>query len=108
MVSPLIDPDNEDFPADLYVPCESAPDLWFSTSRQVLSEARKICKQQCLVRLACLERALEFEDTPYPRRWGVWGGMFPGERARLARLRNGDNPVSIEVPLEDEEESMYA
>lgn len=49
--------------------------------------AKKICAL-CPIREACLEYALEKEmGTGGASRAGIWGGLSPGARYRLARAR---------------------
>jgi WhiB family transcriptional regulator, redox-sensing transcriptional regulator len=58
--------------------CWNAPPwLMFDPKRSAQRRALALC-QGCPVRQACLDYAL-FYDEPF----GVWGGMTPGERARL-------------------------
>lgn len=59
--------------------------------------AKRICRD-CPVTAQCLEDAMRWEvdehDAPLSRsyRFGVWGGMLPGERAALAK-----GEISLEV-----------
>lgn len=68
------------------------PELWYPdgyTGRALAQaeEARSVCLA-CPVRGACLEDALAYEDGKSKHyRFGVAGGMFPGERAREAYRR---------------------
>ena len=48
--------------------------------------AKAICRQ-CPVRRQCLDTALQFEHRSI--RHGVWGGLTPKERGRLARQSPG-------------------
>jgi WhiB family redox-sensing transcriptional regulator len=64
---------------------EADPELWFPTrddrgdSGELYAEARRICGW-CEVRPECLAHALGRDD-----RYGMWGGLTPKERARLAK-----------------------
>jgi WhiB family redox-sensing transcriptional regulator len=50
-------------------PCRAADaELWFAESPADLELAKMLC-QECPVRAACLEGALERREP-----WGVWGG----------------------------------
>lgn len=57
------------------------PELWFSDIPEETAEAREVC-QGCPERVPCLDWALRTDQ-----RYGVWGGMGPGERRPLARER---------------------
>lgn len=48
------------------------------------SRARRICNR-CPVRAACLDEAMRFESGNAENRHGMFGGLSPDERARLAR-----------------------
>jgi WhiB family transcriptional regulator, redox-sensing transcriptional regulator len=49
--------------------------------------ARRIC-QACPVRALCLEAAMQREgDAGREYRGGLWGGLSPGQRHRLAQRR---------------------
>ena len=66
---------------------ESSPDVFFPDPiRQPMAfKAVQICKT-CTVRLECLDYALRNDE-----RYGIWGGMFPSERAALKKqLRKKD------------------
>lgn len=55
-----------------------------------IEAAKRLC-QQCPAtqRAACLELAMDAEGmAPAESRWGVFGGLEPSERARLARRQN--------------------
>jgi WhiB family transcriptional regulator, redox-sensing transcriptional regulator len=57
--------------------------VFFPSKGEPGTTAKQVC-QACPVAGDCLEFALEFEaDTV--NRFGVWGGMSPGERVRLSR-----------------------
>jgi WhiB family redox-sensing transcriptional regulator len=59
------------------------PELWWPIDfRSLTAElALAICKE-CPVRQACLELAIRNQETA-----GIWGGMWPHERAEYARER---------------------
>lgn len=69
----------------------ASADLWtepprthgWGTGQQKFAIA--ICKQ-CPVRERCLLEALQTEHTDQLR-WGVWGGLTPAERSRIAKWR---------------------
>lgn len=50
-------------------------------SERKVREARAVCRS-CPVRLDCAQHALS-----RPERFGVWGGLTPGERHRIRRSR---------------------
>lgn len=56
-------------------------DLWFSpeVDPAALREAKRLCGE-CPARNPCLQHALEQDE-----RWGVWGGLTTGERARMRK-----------------------
>lgn len=65
--------------------CQSAdPDMFFPDKGVPTSYAAAIC-DTCPVRSECLDYAMELEgDLNRRLREGVWGGLSPAERARLA------------------------
>lgn len=62
-------------PAELFFPDSENP------TEQEYRAAQNICAT-CAHRKPCLRVALNFE-TPDVRRFGVWGGLTPRQRARL-------------------------
>ena len=64
-------------------PCADAdPELFFlEPGGSGLREAKAICAR-CTVQPACLLDALNNGE-----RWGIWGGLTPEERHKLARGR---------------------
>lgn len=57
--------------------------VFFPTAGDTYGYARSYCVR-CPVRTACLEEALDNEaKVPYPRS-GMYGGLTPEERSRLA------------------------
>ncbi len=75
------------------------PEMWFptrasETARNVpassdAGRARLVCAE-CPARAECLVLAMTAEaGTPETLRWGIFGGLGPGERARLARTGSG-------------------
>lgn len=68
---------------DIWHADETSGDLWHAEAK---TEAKKICKELCLVREDCLAYALRTRQTT-----GIWGGLGPRERTnlrkRLARRR---------------------
>lgn len=65
------------------VPCQSAPDLYFSeddsTGSSQLRIARNAC-YSCPVLSQCLAYAIEANEP-----FGVWGGTYASERKKLNR-----------------------
>lgn len=62
------------------------PDAWFpektgTVSAASSSYAKSVCSG-CPVRADCLEYALRHESGVY--RWGIYGGLSPRQRHRLA------------------------
>lgn len=68
------------------------PELFFNDSESGGSyvAARRICAI-CPVRDACLDDAMAFEASNAGRRYGMYGGLTPRERATLA-VRTGIAP----------------
>ena len=71
----------------------SDPDLWMppddAGAEQIAgayAEARRVCAR-CPVRVTCL-RAVMAQESPTAR-YGMWGGLTPGERTTLHRCRTG-------------------
>lgn len=63
------------------------PDVFFKESVEGVRRAKWIC-QQCPVREACLEFAMATDDS---YRYGVFGGLAPGERRKRTgpRVKDG-------------------
>jgi WhiB family transcriptional regulator, redox-sensing transcriptional regulator len=57
------------------------PDLFFPERGASTREAKEVCRG-CVVRLDCLEYALDNAE-----KFGIWGGMSERERRRLRRAR---------------------
>ena len=57
------------------------PDLFFPERGASTREAKEVCRG-CVVRLECLEYALDNAE-----KFGIWGGMSERERRRLRRAR---------------------
>ena len=53
----------------------------------VYQQARKICAR-CPVQNECLEEALELQgNRAQQHRYGMWGGLTPGERTEISKKR---------------------
>ena len=61
----------------------ASPELFFSATPNTDRSARRLC-QECPVRQPCLMTAM-LEEAAEERRFGIFGGLDPGERHRLAR-----------------------
>jgi hypothetical protein len=67
--------------------CRHHPHLdWIEPSPVDVDECRSICGR-CPVQAECLESALKSQEP-----WGIWGGLDPGERQKLARVRDVPSP----------------
>ena len=55
------------------------PDLFFPERGASTREAKEVCRG-CVVRLECLEYALQSDE-----RFGIWGGLSERERRRLKK-----------------------
>lgn len=64
---------------------QTDPEAFFPEKGGSALEAKRICAR-CEVKSECLEYALDRKE-----RFGIWGGMTPGERRRLKRgiMRTG-------------------
>lgn len=62
----------------------SGPDLFYNERGQLdYTKALELCGS-CTVRTECLNYALRCEPVVHGHRLGVWGGLLPLERSRLA------------------------
>lgn len=59
---------------------EVDPDLFFSTDREGIAQAKRVCAT-CPLAAPCLQRALANDEH------GVWGGMSEQERTDLLEKR---------------------
>jgi WhiB family redox-sensing transcriptional regulator len=73
---------------DLDAACrDTDPDVFFIGPGKSTAEARRICLS-CPVRRECLAAALQAEASKSKdERHGIFGGLAPKERHRLARRR---------------------
>lgn len=63
---------------------QTSPDDWFPPKGGSIDRPRAICRQ-CPVRRQCLAYAMEIEAGEAAiHRHGIWGGLTPRQRARLA------------------------
>lgn len=74
------------------VPCQSAPDIYFTDPEQInfyvsTANAVKLC-QSCPVIGECLSYALDNNE-----REGVWGGMSPTMRVKTKRAHRRGSPA---------------
>lgn len=69
---------------------EGEPEWAISKTR----EAKRLCRTKCPVAAECMRYALDNEE-----RWGVWGGLSEGERAR-ARANGGKTTCEKNHPGE--------
>jgi WhiB family transcriptional regulator, redox-sensing transcriptional regulator len=81
--------DEEDWQARAACDGHPEPDIWHAVptsgrAKDLLdfSEAQRVCKTSCEVRLDCLRYALV---TRQPH--GTWGGLASNQRARVRTLR---------------------
>ena len=75
-------------PAAMPLPCEAAPDLFFSERQADADRAKALCRR-CPIREACLAGAIKRREP-----WGVWGGQDftegrPRRYGRAARAEGG-------------------
>jgi hypothetical protein len=62
---------------------DTDPELWFGEDQSMLRNAHRICAS-CPVQIECLRAALAHErDSGITRRWGVYGGLSPSDRAEI-------------------------
>jgi hypothetical protein len=76
----------------IVTPCESNPDLWFTTDEREIEQAKSICRScPIAARNACLRQG--FQADVESRRngnkhgFGVFGGLDPAERNHLWKNR---------------------
>ncbi len=65
------------------------PDLFFPERGASTKEAKEVC-MGCVVRLECLEFALETNE-----KFGIWGGLSERQRRRLRRQRTQSTRTTI-------------
>ncbi|MFI8890548.1 WhiB family transcriptional regulator [Streptomyces paradoxus] len=62
------------------LPCEQAPELWFSETALGVEFAKAACIAECPLLNVCAEHG---QNEPH----GVWGGTSPDDRREAARER---------------------
>ena len=67
------------------------PDSFFPEKGDLATQAKKVCRDRCLVRLKCLVTAVEHNE-----RNCVWGGVSERQRRRLAKLSRDDLLLAID------------
>lgn len=65
----------------------TGPDLWFAIDANSIAAAIAICND-CPVRTDCLRHALTTGEHD-----GIWGGLTPPQRDRVARKRKPGPPI---------------
>lgn len=75
------------------LPCRRQPELWFTDSPAEAEHAKRLC-QQCPIRSACLQGALERQEP-----WGVWGGQLFEDGRIVPRKRPRGRPRKSEGDL---------
>jgi WhiB family transcriptional regulator, redox-sensing transcriptional regulator len=73
-------------PAGLDLPCTDDAELFFAEAPADVETAKALC-QDCRIRAACLEGALERREP-----WGVWGGELLLRGAVVPRKRPRGRP----------------
>ena len=58
-------------------------DLWFRSGQAV--QALALCNNKCPVTAECLAMAMRAERGTLADRFGIYGGLWPRQRAALAR-----------------------
>lgn len=72
------------------LPCTGRSDLFFSNRKTHQTVAKALCRT-CVVKIECLQLALDSETGDRRTTFGVYGGMTPVERVRIKRrLLEGD------------------
>ncbi len=78
-------------------------DLFFSERPDELAQAQAVCLE-CVVRIDCLEVALERNEA-----WGVWGGVIFWDGQPYHRRRGRGRPRRSEqsAPLEADVDALW-
>ncbi|MDG9711122.1 WhiB family transcriptional regulator [Streptomyces sp. DH10] len=74
------------------LPCEQAPELWFSETPLGVEFAKAACRAECSLLNVCAELG---QNEPH----GVWGGTSPSERreAALERRAADENKLNEQI-----------
>lgn len=67
-----------------HLPCEQAPEVWFSPDPNDIQRAKRACSS-CPRRELCLTECLATEELMGQQLKGVHGGLTPRERINLKR-----------------------
>ncbi|MGQ4358521.1 WhiB family transcriptional regulator [Streptomyces sp. SAS_272] len=75
------------------------PEMWFSISKPLTAEAKRLCTQSCPVREECLEAILSREaETAETCRAGIVAGLTGRQRAALDRARRREQGAVKKKP----------
>jgi WhiB family redox-sensing transcriptional regulator len=80
-------------PVGLDLPCTEDPELFFAEAPSDVEAAKALC-QDCRIRAACLDGALERREP-----WGVWGGELLLRGVVVPRKRPRGRPRKAETEL---------
>lgn len=83
---PPVEPDNTWMADAACAQIGPADDYYYPAKGISPEPAKRICLTQCKVREQCLEYALTIERHSSDR-FGIWGGLSPQERDKVARQR---------------------
>jgi WhiB family redox-sensing transcriptional regulator len=75
------------------LPCADDPELFFAEAPSDVEAAKALC-QDCRIRVACLEGALERREP-----WGVWGGELLLRGTVVPRKRPRGRPRKADAEL---------
>jgi DNA-binding NtrC family response regulator len=79
------------------LPCEQAPELWFSEAPLGVEFAKAACRAGCPLLTVCAEVG---QNEPH----GVWGGTSPDDRREAAQERR----ATAESELNDQISALLA
>lgn len=85
-------------PAGHDLPCTGDPELFFAEAPSDVEAAKALC-QDCKIRVACLEGALQRREP-----WGVWGGELLLRGTVVPRKRPRGRPRKEDAALAKSDE----
>lgn len=90
MITNIFDIDNPTWQDDAACLRYGDPSLFFERGNGNSTKAKKICNTMCPVKQKCLDWTLRLEKKTVAARSGIYAGLTPNERSKIAVCKYGD------------------